>query len=174
MTGCVYAIMNTKTGRAYIGATVNLKARIACHMSALRSKDWSTMKGANQTLLLDYKKHGEDAFKVHVLEYVSDPDHRAAREQHWINRFTRIAGVYNVQRATIAAFEGHTRSMATSLFKDATPEEMEAYRVQRLAEMNTPAELAKAFRYFQAQERRKLDLWLKNRHLLNGVQHEHA
>ena len=58
----IYAIRNTKNGRAYIGSTVDYRERFWAHRSYLRS-------GGHHSFILQraWDKHGEAAFEFKVL-----------------------------------------------------------------------------------------------------------
>lgn len=63
---CVYAIVNVKTGRRYIGSTANFQNRVQTHRFHLRRGSH-----VNRHLQGSWKKHGEDSFVFGVVEEVS-------------------------------------------------------------------------------------------------------
>lgn len=84
-----YAIINTITGRAYVGATVDLLTRISGHRSMLS-------RGAHvQSLQSDWYQYGAESFQFAVLEIVSHPSKLGAAELHWQKTFLENAGLYN-------------------------------------------------------------------------------
>lgn len=76
----VYAIVNSVTGKAYIGSAVNTRRRWAAHRRELRSGSHN-----NGYLLASWRKHGEDAFTFHVIEEVPDSLSLVEREQAWLD-----------------------------------------------------------------------------------------
>ncbi len=63
----IYAIVNLKTEKFYIGSAVKLNSRKSLHLNQLR-------KGKHHSKYLQnsYNKHGEECFIFKVLEYVED------------------------------------------------------------------------------------------------------
>lgn len=76
----IYKITNTKTGRAYIGSSVNITSRLAHHFNELS-------KGIHHCSYLQnsYNKWGKDAFDADVIEYVDDIKILLEREQFYID-----------------------------------------------------------------------------------------
>jgi group I intron endonuclease len=75
----IYCILNTVNNKQYIGSSKNIYHRLKRHQSELR-------RGVhfNPILLNSYKKHGEAAFIVQIVEEVS-PEFLTSREQYYIN-----------------------------------------------------------------------------------------
>lgn len=59
----VYKILNTATGRSYVGSGKNIYVRLSYHFSRLRSN-----KHSNIYLQSSFNKHGEGAFSISILE----------------------------------------------------------------------------------------------------------
>ena len=90
MTG-IYIIRNTENGRAYIGQSVNIKHRLARHLSELRSG-----VHCNRHLQRAFAKYGETAFEQGTLQKCS-PEELTEKEQKWIDIFKEGDLVYNIQ-----------------------------------------------------------------------------
>lgn len=75
----IYAIVNTKTGRAYIGQSVDILGRWKGHYLGL-------IKGEHHSraLLRDWHECGADSFEFRVVE-MCDSDQLDQREKHWID-----------------------------------------------------------------------------------------
>ena len=63
----IYAVINTVTGRFYIGSTMNLYKRKSHYSSALNGFDGS---GVKPLLKREFQKYGRVSFVFRVLEYV--------------------------------------------------------------------------------------------------------
>lgn len=89
----VYCIINTVTGKRYIGsASRSIKERWALHRRALRRGDHHSTY-----LQRSWNKYGEAAFEFVVLEECKVED-CINREQYWIDTYTSYASAngYNV------------------------------------------------------------------------------
>lgn len=75
----VYTITNRRTGRVYIGSSVDVVKRLRDHRYALRT---GTHK--NSRLQHSFTKYGEDTFDFEVLEVVPSEFLRST-EQFWVN-----------------------------------------------------------------------------------------
>lgn len=73
----VYALVNTKTSKVYIGSTHNLAWRWSKHKS-----DFKLDRQNNRSLKEDYKIHGLDSFEFVVLEVVEDVDVREIEQMY--------------------------------------------------------------------------------------------
>jgi len=76
----VYEIRNCKSNKSYVGSAKDIFTRWCAHMSMLRNNNHENVYLQNA-----YNKHGEDAFKFIVLEFIPDKKMLVKREQHWIN-----------------------------------------------------------------------------------------
>lgn len=76
----VYAIVNSVTGKAYIGSAVNIRRRWTQHRRELRDGTHN-----NGYLAASWAKRGEDAFTFHVIEEVPDSLSLVEREQAWLD-----------------------------------------------------------------------------------------
>ena len=65
----IYKITNISNDKVYIGQAVNIKARFSKHKWALRNN-----KHHSILLQRSWNKHGEEAFKFEIIEYVDDQD----------------------------------------------------------------------------------------------------
>lgn len=73
----IYSITNLKTGRVYIGETIDVLNRYAKHQEDLR-----TCTHTNQSLQNDYLTYGYDNFSFRILEYIPVPDTLSLNNLH--------------------------------------------------------------------------------------------
>jgi group I intron endonuclease len=95
MRGCgIYAIMNTRTGRMYIGSTASFERRWHQHREALTRGTHHSYK-----LQSDWRLYGADCFQFTILEHCH-PAQRLDREQFYITRYGAAILGYNVNPFT--------------------------------------------------------------------------
>lgn len=99
----VYAVENTKTGKFYIGSSVDIEERLKVHRRQLR-------KGThvNQKLQRAWGKYGEDAFAFTVVALCSE-DKLREYEQVILDEF---APAYNIAKDATAPMRGIVFSAA--------------------------------------------------------------
>lgn len=86
----VYAIVNTVTGRMYIGSSRDVDQRFATHRSAVRRGEHR-----NRALREDVRAYGPHVFEPRILEEVEADDVTLTKaEQRWIDA-TDEASLYN-------------------------------------------------------------------------------
>lgn len=73
----IYSITNLKTGRVYIGETIDVLNRYAKHQEDLR-----TCTHTNQSLQNDYLTYGYNNFTFRILEYIPVPDTLSLNNLH--------------------------------------------------------------------------------------------
>lgn len=73
----IYSITNLKTGRVYIGETIDVLNRYAKHQESLR-----TCTHTNQSLQNDYLTYGYNNFTFRILEYIPVPDTLSLNNLH--------------------------------------------------------------------------------------------
>ena len=89
----IYAIVNLKNQKHYVGSAVNLRKRKGVHLAELRAGRHHCSKLQNA-----WNKYGENAFRFDVLEVVADKEQLIEREQFYIDatlpfyNSARIAG----------------------------------------------------------------------------------
>lgn len=89
----IYAILNLKNHKHYVGSAVNLRKRKGVHLAELRAGRHHCSKLQNA-----WNKYGESAFRFDVLEIVEDKERLIEREQFYIDatlpfyNSARIAG----------------------------------------------------------------------------------
>ena len=76
----IYTIENRKTGRVYIGSSINIQGRIRTHFGQLQRNEHP-----NKFLQSSFNKHGGQNFVWDILERVEDPNELLIREQYWID-----------------------------------------------------------------------------------------
>lgn len=81
MKSGIYLIFNKKSGKAYIGQTIDLQRRKKDHIRALRKGEHH-----NRYLQRAFNKDGENAFSFIVLERCKKED-LDAQERHWIMHY---------------------------------------------------------------------------------------
>ncbi|HEX8248979.1 MAG TPA: GIY-YIG nuclease family protein [Pyrinomonadaceae bacterium] len=77
----IYQILNTKSGKLYIGSAVYLTRRFTEHKRQLNKQIHN-----NKFLQAAWNKYGAAAFGFQILEYVSDIDLLIEREQFWLDK----------------------------------------------------------------------------------------
>lgn len=87
----IYRIFNTLNDKSYIGQTVDYKARIRKHFYELRCG-----VHRNSRLQRAYDKYGRDAFKVEVLEVLTDKNDLNGREIYWVQYHDSRRNGYNL------------------------------------------------------------------------------
>lgn len=85
----IYGILNTESGKWYVGQSVNISQRIDQHKTLLR-----TGVHKNRHLQSAWNKRGEGAFLFVVLE-CCDVDSLTEREIFWIKEKNSLCGGYN-------------------------------------------------------------------------------
>jgi len=90
----IYTITNTKNGRIYIGASMNIKHRWSEHLGHLRHEDHR-----NRRLQEDWNKQQEADFKFSIIELCNAEQLRRL-ELQTINQIQKSSPIYNVYDAT--------------------------------------------------------------------------
>lgn len=92
-----YAIVNTVTGKRYVGMTIDYKGRIHKHRNDLKLN-----KHHSEYLQYSYNKHGEQAFKFEIIERGMFTDEQAeSREIYWIAEYDSYENGYNMSEGGI-------------------------------------------------------------------------
>jgi group I intron endonuclease len=91
MASGIYKIENTITGKCYVGSSVNVKKRWATHLLGLCNG-----KHQNSKMQNSWSKHGKEAFKFTVLEFVENVADLLVREQHYIVLLNCFEDGYNL------------------------------------------------------------------------------
>lgn len=76
----IYEIVNLANGKRYVGSSILVRKRWACHRRELRSG-----KHHSRHLQNAWLKHGEDSFSFRMLEAVPEKEMLIKREQHYID-----------------------------------------------------------------------------------------
>ena len=76
----VYAIVNERNGKVYVGSAVSVRGRLQTHRSGLR-------RGCHENIYLQraWDKHGEESFRFDVLQVCASGD-CVVTEQYWIDK----------------------------------------------------------------------------------------
>lgn len=84
----VYQILNTITGEAYIGSTVNISGRWSSHRYKLKNGTHG-----NRNLQASWNEYGSACFEFSVLAFAKDKSDLIASEQYF---FERLNPAYNI------------------------------------------------------------------------------
>lgn len=103
----IYAIVNTVTGKRYVGSAISIDKRWGDHRKALRGGRHHSIK-----LQRSWGVHGESAFALVVLEQVCDAALLIEREQHWIDTLDTYRNGYNAV-PTAGSQRGYRHTEAT-------------------------------------------------------------
>lgn len=76
----VYCILNSETGKFYIGSARDIKKRISEHMHRLRHGTHE-----NKALQADFCQYGDSAFTTFSLRYCDTVDNAINAEQFYID-----------------------------------------------------------------------------------------
>jgi predicted GIY-YIG superfamily endonuclease len=104
----VYNIINTKTGKRYIGSSVEIEARWKCHKKSLIDN-----KHYNDKLQRAWNKYGADSFLWVVYQYCDDGEKALDLEQSLLNAFNFTGNwkkLYNISKDARSATRGRELS----------------------------------------------------------------
>ena len=82
----IYAITNIKSGKVYIGSTIDFEKRWGEHRRGLHRGDYT-----NPHLQRSYNKYGIDVFEFSILEYVDNIKNLTKVEQFWMDKYREEA-----------------------------------------------------------------------------------
>lgn len=100
----IYAIINSNTGKMYIGSSINIKNRLYDHKHNLE-----LCVHPNRYLQNTYNKHGEHSFYTEILEYVDDREILLEREQYYLDKYRVYENDYGYNISPIASGGGGKR-----------------------------------------------------------------
>lgn len=78
----VYAIVNTVTGKMYIGSATDIK-----HRWYLHRRDLFKSRHHSEHLQRAWNKYGSDVFNFRLLEIIEDTSILISQEQYWLDRY---------------------------------------------------------------------------------------
>lgn len=87
----IYRISCTKTGKSYVGASVDILHRVSDHFYGM--KTWPN----ERQMYRDANQFGFDTMQVEVLECVDDPGELSEAEDRWIRKLDSARNGYNQQ-----------------------------------------------------------------------------
>lgn len=89
----IYGIQNIESGKWYIGSCYDMKDRFQRHRYYLRHNMHHSAK-----LQRSYNKHGEEAFNVQILKFLSEEElkDRFTIEEEYIKKYDSMENGYNV------------------------------------------------------------------------------
>lgn len=96
----IYKILNTASGKFYVGSSVNVESRIFKHLSFLRRSIHN-----NAHLQAAFTLYGEDAFEYSLIEACS-PDQLLVREQHYLDTLQPSYNICRVAGNTLGVLHG--------------------------------------------------------------------
>ena len=88
LKGGVYRILNTATGKCYVGSAVYIKGRWSFNRSCFKNKIQSPK------LQNAWNKYGEKNFEFYILELCL-PEQQTEREQYWMDFYDSCKNGYN-------------------------------------------------------------------------------
>lgn len=86
----IYKITYIKTGKVYVGSSININNRWNTHKGKLKQN-----KHHSKGLQNVYNKYGLEVLKFEILEEVLDKTKLVEREQHWINELDSYYNGFN-------------------------------------------------------------------------------
>jgi GIY-YIG catalytic domain len=95
----IYAVECLRSGFTYVGLSSDYKRRWRQHRSLLRRGLHAT-----STMIADWRKHGESAFELRVLEvlpYGTRTQEAEKAELRWQAHFARLGRLYNAPKCTL-------------------------------------------------------------------------
>ena len=151
---CVYAIVNLKNGKRYIGSTVSFVKRIRLHRHYLR-------RGAHQNRHLQaaWNKYGEDAFVFGIIEEVPVAQMISEEQRHLDAAQPRV---YNLGKVAHPAMLG-LRGRKGTTGKKMSPEAIAKVRAANLGRKRSDDTRAK-LRAGWVRRRERLSTHCKNGH----------
>jgi len=87
----IYQIVNTVTGKVYVGSAMDIQVRIHRHRGQLRAQTHRNTKIQHA-----WDKYGAESFVARVIEEVTEPTMLVEREQHWIDLLQSVKNGYNI------------------------------------------------------------------------------
>ncbi len=120
----IYKIINLKTGKFYLGSSVNIEKRFTQHVCDLRANRHHSVY-----LQRSYNKHGEDCFELRIVELCEEASLKE-REQKYLHNLY-YTNSYNVSRC---ASGGDLLSCHPN--KEAIIKKITAATVERNAQMS--------------------------------------
>ena len=124
MTIGIYSITHVKSGKRYIGKSIDVQARLISHKTNLTSDEYRS-KAVNRYLYSAVQKYGWSAFHSEVLESFEGVNESviAERELFWMDYFNTTDRKYgfNLRRDSSTSMIVHdeTRELLSNLFKGA-------------------------------------------------------
>jgi len=100
----VYEILNNKSGKKYVGSSVNIEKRWGDHLSYLRSGNH-----INKHLQSSYDKYGEASFSFEILELVKNGFEKK-REQWYLDNYVVFGVDYNIATSAFSGMSGRNHS----------------------------------------------------------------
>lgn len=123
----IYKILNTASGKCYVGSTIDIDNRFHGHKRHLRRG-----KHKNKHLQSAWDKYGEAAFVFSVLEFRAE-EHLIRREQVWIDRLRSADQAFGYNQAPVAGavrgfrWSGKSRRKISKIVKDRWETDPEGY-----------------------------------------------
>jgi hypothetical protein len=138
----VYRIWHQASGRSYVGAALNVKARIASHIDG---------KASPALLQEDVKGHGHAAFVVEPLFYVtSTACNLAQTEGETIAEFDAITSGYNSRRPAVEHWRPERYATYRMLSTPRAPEPSQFLTDMQLAErLNVTVNTVRSWRFLK-------------------------
>lgn len=172
----VYTITHTRSGKQYVGSSLNIQKRFIAHRCYLRKGNHHSPKLQNA-----WNKYGEEAFRFDVLERIEVNEDLTSLEQHWIDT---LEPTYNIdliagKRAIGYRPMSEEARLRTSEIHSLRLKGKPSFFKGKKHTEETKAKMAAAklgtIREFTEEHRRKLSVAAKNRKpTANFTGHQHS
>lgn len=103
---CVYRIVNSGNGKAYVGSTKDLRNRINAHINQLNNIDHG-----NSELQKEWNIYGSEKFSFEVVKLIEDEQELPEVEKYYIDIHKEINGVYNKSDPTKEFIRGSRKKL---------------------------------------------------------------
>lgn len=160
---CVYKLTNTKTGKFYIGSTINFRSRMKHH-------HYSHNRHPNRELGGDIEKYGWDAFTKEILEVCTRENVRD-RERFYIESTNAVDLGYNQTEAT--TYKDWMLSYNAKMWKDpqyrkTRSEQSSAVQLKRLEDPVYLQEKSKQLKRYTDSIKKPVGMYSKDGALLRS------
>lgn len=115
----IYKIVNTESGKFYVGSTNNTRERFRTHRNKLRAG-----KHHCAHLQAAWNKYGEAVFVFHVIETLGPAENLQAAEDVWLQEHVGKEHCYNTGMRSGAPWRGTPKERHPNFGKPKRPEEV--------------------------------------------------
>jgi len=120
----IYRIVCVKNGRYYFGSAKNITKRWDIHKSRLRMESHD-----NPIIQRSWNKHGENSFRIELIECVNDENKLLEVEQKYLDKHVNKSNCMNIAKSATAPMMGrkHTDESKRKMVKSHPPHESPNY-----------------------------------------------